>query len=76
MVWQLGKRQSAYNVLRFDVGTVFVVHKSFTKIQWAEFPDHILNNYAKIYKYLDHGSINVVGISFSFQRHPRLIIYI
>ena len=29
MVWKLGKLQSAYNELRFDVGTVLTVHKSF-----------------------------------------------
>ena len=29
MVWKLGKLQSTYNELRFDVGTVPAVHKSF-----------------------------------------------
>ena len=29
MIWKLGKLQSAYNELRFDVGTVLAVHKSF-----------------------------------------------
>ena len=29
MVWKLGKLQSDYNELRFDVGTVLTVHKSF-----------------------------------------------
>ena len=29
MVWKLGKLQSAYNELGFDVGTVLTVHKSF-----------------------------------------------
>ena len=29
MIWKLGKLQSAYNELRFDVGTVLTVHKSF-----------------------------------------------
>ena len=29
MVWKLGKLQRAYNELRFDVGTVLAVHKSF-----------------------------------------------
>ena len=29
MVWKLGKLQSAYNELRFDVDTVLAVHKSF-----------------------------------------------
>ena len=29
MVWKLGKHQSAYNELRFDVGTVLTLHKSF-----------------------------------------------
>ena len=29
MVWKLGKLQSDYNELRFDVGTVLAVHKSF-----------------------------------------------
>ena len=29
MVWKLGKLQSAYNELRFDVETVLAVHKSF-----------------------------------------------
>ena len=29
MVWKLGKLQSAYNELRFDVGTVLAIHKSF-----------------------------------------------
>ena len=28
MVWKLGKLQSTYNELRFDVGTVFAVYKS------------------------------------------------
>ena len=29
IVWKLGKLQSAYNELRFDVGTVIAVHKPF-----------------------------------------------
>ena len=29
MVWKLGKLQSAYNELGFDVETVLTVHKSF-----------------------------------------------
>ena len=29
MVWKLDKLQSGYNELRFDVGTVLTVHKSF-----------------------------------------------
>ena len=29
MVWKLGRLQSAYNELRFDVGTVLTVHKYF-----------------------------------------------
>ena len=29
MIWKLGKLQSAYNELRFDVETVLTVHKSF-----------------------------------------------
>ena len=29
MVWKFGKLQNAYNELRFDVGLVLTVHKSF-----------------------------------------------
>ena len=45
-IWY-GKLQSAYNELRFDVGTILAMHKYFVfrLLILAEFPDHIFNDY-------------------------------